>query len=102
MCLSVELDLLVEVDKSIASCKREYFTSHYFFKNTKISKRMGKEVEKMNTSQTETEWDLKDKYLRLKKKSIRKLITLPPKYLGDLNKGIEQAIFKSDQEVYNE
>ena len=26
-------------------------------------------------------FDLNDKYLRLKKKSIKKLITLPPKYL---------------------
>jgi hypothetical protein len=48
------------------------------------------------------EWDINDKYLRLKKKSIRKLITLPPKYLGNLNKGIEETIFKSNQEIYNE
>lgn len=48
------------------------------------------------------DWDLTDKYLRLKKKSIRKLITLPPKYLGNLDKGIEDAIFKANQEVFNE
>jgi hypothetical protein len=48
------------------------------------------------------DWDLDDKYLRLKKKSIRKLITLPPKYLGNLNKCIEETIFKSNQEIYNE
>ena len=47
-------------------------------------------------------WDLNDKYLRLKKKSIRKLITLPPKYLGNLNKGIEEAILRSNQEIFNE
>lgn len=47
-------------------------------------------------------WDLSDKYLRLKKKSIRKLITLPPKYLGNLNKGIEEAILRSNQEIFNE
>lgn len=49
-----------------------------------------------------SDWDLSDKYLRLKKKSIRKLVTLPPKYLGNLDKGIEEAIFKANQEVYNE
>ena len=47
-------------------------------------------------------WDLNDKYLRLKKKSIKKLITLPPKYLGNLNKGIEAAILRSNQEIFNE
>jgi len=35
-------------------------------------------------------FDLNDKYLRLKKKSIKKLITLPPKYLFRLN----QILFK--------
>ncbi|CAF1058510.1 unnamed protein product [Brachionus calyciflorus] len=49
-----------------------------------------------------SDWDLKDKYLRLKKKSIRKLITLPPKYLGNLNKGIEETIFKANEEIFNE
>ena len=49
-----------------------------------------------------TTWDLDDKYLRLKKKSIKKLITLPPKYLGNLNKGIEEAILRSNQEIFNE
>jgi hypothetical protein len=49
-----------------------------------------------------TIWDLNDKYLRLKKKSIKKLITLPPKYLGNLNKGIEEAILRSNQEIFNE
>ena len=47
-------------------------------------------------------WDLNDKYLRLKRKSIKKLITLPPKYLGNLSKGIEEAIFKSNQEIFKE
>lgn len=48
------------------------------------------------------QWDLSDKYLRLKKKSIKKLISLPPKYMGNLTKGIEEAIFKSNQEIFNE
>lgn len=48
------------------------------------------------------EWDLEDKYLRLEKKSIRKQIILPPKYLGDVKKGIENEIFKSSQEIMNE
>jgi hypothetical protein len=48
------------------------------------------------------EYDLNDRYLRLTKKSIRKLITLPPKYLGNLNQGIEDAIFRSNQEIYKE
>lgn len=47
-------------------------------------------------------WDLKDKYLRLKKKKIKKLIQLPPKYLGNLSKGIEQAIFRSNEETFKE
>ena len=50
----------------------------------------------------QTDWDINDKYLRLKKKSIRKLISLPPKYLGNLNKGIEEAIFKSNEEIFKE
>ena len=49
-----------------------------------------------------SDWDVDDKYLRLKKKSIRKLITLPPKYLGNLNKGIDEAILKSTQEIFKE
>lgn len=48
------------------------------------------------------EWDLTDKYLRLEKKAIKKLIVLPPKYLGDLKKGIENELFKSSQEILNE
>lgn len=47
-------------------------------------------------------WDLNDKYLRLKKRKIKKLITLPPKYLGNLSKGIENAIFKSNEETFKE
>ena len=47
-------------------------------------------------------WDLSDKYLRLKKKTIRKLITLPPKYLGNLNKGIEESILRLNQDIYDE
>ncbi len=47
-------------------------------------------------------WDLNDKYLRLKKRKIKKLISLPPKYLGNLNKGIENAIFKSNEENFKE
>jgi len=54
------------------------------------------------TSSKMSDWDVDDKYLRLKKKSIRKLIILPPKYLGDLTKGIEEAIFKSTQEIFKE
>ena len=49
-----------------------------------------------------TEWDENDKYLRLERTSIRKLISLPPKYLGDLNEGINKAILKSDQEIFKE
>lgn len=49
-----------------------------------------------------SDWDVDDKYLRLKKRSIRKLITLPPKYLGNLNKGIDEAIFKSTHEIFKE
>jgi hypothetical protein len=48
------------------------------------------------------EWDLTDKYLRLKTKSIRKLISLPPKYLNNLNKGIEEAILKSNEQNFKE
>jgi hypothetical protein len=59
-------------------------------------------MEVVSQEPIQQEWDLNDKYLRLKKKSIRKLITLPPKYLGNLNKGIEETIFKSNQEIYNE
>lgn len=47
-------------------------------------------------------WDLNDKYLRLKKRKIKKLISLPPKYLGNLGKGIENAIFKSNEEIFKE
>ena len=47
-------------------------------------------------------WDLNDKYLRLKKRKIKKLIQLPPMYLGNLSKGIEQAIFKSNEETFKE
>ena len=50
-------------------------------------------------------WDINDKYLRLKKRSIKKLITLPPKYLGsykNLNKGIENTIFQANAETYKE
>jgi hypothetical protein len=46
--------------------------------------------------------DLTDKYLRLKKRSIQKLITLPPKYLGNVSKGIDEAIFKSNEEIFRE
>ncbi len=51
---------------------------------------------------TNQELDLNDKYLRLKKRSITKLITLPPKYLGNINKGIEEAILKSNEEIIKE
>ena len=51
---------------------------------------------------TEFKWDLNDKYLRLKKKTIRKLITLPPKYLGNLNKCIEESILRLSQDIYDE
>lgn len=51
---------------------------------------------------TEEQLDLDDKYLRLSKKSIKKLISLPPKYLGNVKKGIENEIFKSSQEIVNE
>jgi hypothetical protein len=47
-------------------------------------------------------FDLNDKYLRLKKRSIDKLITLPPKYLGHVNKGIDEAILKSNEEIFKE
>lgn len=50
-------------------------------------------------------WDLNDKYLRLKKRSIKKLISLPPKYLGsykNLNKGIENIIFQANAETCKE
>ena len=46
--------------------------------------------------------DLNDKYRRLKKRSIRKLITLPPKYLGNLSKGINETILKSNEEIFKE
>jgi hypothetical protein len=46
--------------------------------------------------------DLNDKYRRLKKRSIRKLITLPPKYLGNISKGINETILKSNEEIYKE
>ena len=46
--------------------------------------------------------DLKDKYLRLKKRSVKKLISLPPKYLGNISKGIDDAIFKTNQENFKE
>lgn len=60
---------------------------------------------KENTSTSKSkidDWNLNDKYLRLKKRSIKKLISLPPKYLGNLTKGIEEAIFKSNEEIMNE
>ena len=60
------------------------------------------DIHSQNDSVNSSEWDLDDKYLRLKKKSIRKLISLPPKYLGNLNKGIEEAIFKSNIEIFKE
>jgi hypothetical protein len=50
----------------------------------------------------QTNFDIKDKYRRLKRRSIRKLITLPPKYLGNLNKGINETILKSTEEIYKE
>jgi hypothetical protein len=47
-------------------------------------------------------WDISDKYLRLKKKSVRKLISLPPKFLDNLNKGIEESILKSNEQIFKE
>jgi hypothetical protein len=48
------------------------------------------------------EFSLTDKYLRLKKRTINKLINLPPKYLGNISKGIDEAIFKSNEEIFRE
>jgi hypothetical protein len=57
---------------------------------------------KLNTIYSNEKWNIEDKYLRLKRKSIRKLINLPPKYLGNINKGIEEAIFRSNAEICKE
>ena len=101
--------------KSTSTCALSFLPKffHIFLTKIKIkkTKKLGNNIKMvtedaavtpMKTSQPEQEWDINDKYLRLKKKSIRKLITLPPKYMGNLNKGIEEAIFKSSQEIYNE
>ena len=51
---------------------------------------------------TKCNYDLSDKYLRLKQKSIQKLISLPPKYLGNVSKGIDEAIFKANKDILEE
>lgn len=59
-------------------------------------------VVQMDSTSQAVDFDINDKYLRLKKRSINKLINLPPKYLGNINKGIEEAILKSNEEICKE
>jgi hypothetical protein len=53
-------------------------------------------------SEFSVKWNINDKYCRLKKRSVRKLISLPPKFLHNINKGIEESIFKSNEQIFKE